>query len=85
VDETNFMQYTTLPSVDSTCGYACSDHASAYKAGYPAAQASESGFDDMFPDEHTPRDTIDVVDFDHVLQHARMSVGFAVELAFATL
>ncbi|KAF2649814.1 Zn-dependent exopeptidase [Lophiostoma macrostomum CBS 122681] len=77
--------YTTLPTVDSRCGYACSDHASANKAGFPAAEASESGIDDMSPYEHTPQDTVDTVDFDHVLQHARMTVGFAVELAFAQL
>jgi leucyl aminopeptidase len=78
-------QYTTLPTVDSRCGYACSDHASANKAGFPAAEASESGFDDMSPYEHTPQDTVDTVDFNHVLQHARMTVGFTAELAFAQL
>ncbi|KAB8230251.1 M28 family metallopeptidase [Aspergillus alliaceus] len=77
--------YTNLPSVDSKCGYGCSDHASATKYGYPAAFAFESEFGDDSPYIHSADDTIDTVNFDHVLQHARMTLGFAYELAFASL
>ncbi|KAE8143573.1 leucine aminopeptidase A [Aspergillus pseudotamarii] len=75
--------YCTIPTVDSKCGYGCSDHASATKYGYPAAFAFESAFGDDSPYIHSADDTIDTVNFDHVLQHGRLTLGFAYELAFA--
>jgi bacterial leucyl aminopeptidase len=77
------MQYVEIPFVDTQCGYACSDHASATKAGYPGAMVFESAFEDHLQSIHTAQDTMDKVDFDHVLQHARLSVGAAYELGFA--
>lgn len=71
--------------MESECGYACSDHASAHKYGYPSSFAFESEFGDDSPYIHSEKDTIDTVDFGHVLQHARLSLGFAYELAFASL
>lgn len=38
--------YCTIPWVETKCGYACSDHASASKAGYPSAFVIESTFGD---------------------------------------
>jgi leucyl aminopeptidase len=32
---------------------------------------------------HTPNDVMANVNFDHVLQHARMTLGFGYELGFA--
>lgn len=64
-------------------GYACSDHASANKAGYPSAFVIESEFKDSNKRIHTTLDTIDKLDFDHMLQHARMTLAFAYELALA--
>ncbi|KAB8070112.1 leucine aminopeptidase A [Aspergillus leporis] len=83
--KTIITAYTTLPYVDSKCGYGCSDHSSATKYGYPSAFAFESEFGDDSPYIHSADDTIDTVNFDHVLQHARLTVGFAYELAFASL
>ena len=57
---------------------------SAYKAGYPAALATEALFDNVNDALHTAKDTIDRLDFDHIMEHVKMSVGFAYELAFAT-
>jgi bacterial leucyl aminopeptidase len=71
--------------VDSKCGYGCSDHASATKAGYPSAFAFESAFGDDSPYIHTEEDTMETVNFDHVIEHAKMTVGFAYELAYAAL
>ncbi|GAB1200466.1 Leucine aminopeptidase 1 [Aspergillus pseudonomiae] len=51
--------------------------------GYPAAFAFESAFGDDSPHIHSADDTIDTVNFDHVLQHGRLTLGFAYELAFA--
>jgi leucyl aminopeptidase len=33
---------------------------------------------------HTAQDTISTVSFSHMLEHAKMTVGLAYELAFAT-
>ncbi|KAF4979795.1 hypothetical protein FZEAL_4069 [Fusarium zealandicum] len=77
--------YTSLTSVDSECGYGCSDHASATRAGFPSAFAFESTFDDSSPYIHSASDTISTVDFSHVLEFSKMVVGFAYELGFASL
>ena len=34
---------------------------------------------------HTAQDTINRVDFTHMVEHAKLVVGFVVELAFASL
>jgi leucyl aminopeptidase len=75
--------YCNIPYVETKCGYACSDHASASKAGYPSAFVIESDF--KYADEkiHTSDDKIEYLDFDHMLQHARLALGLAYELAFA--
>ncbi|KAH8887600.1 transferrin receptor [Thozetella sp. PMI_491] len=77
--------YCTIPYVTTKCGYACSDHASATKAGYPSALVSEAAFENTSPYLHTTSDTLSTVDFDHVLEHAKMTLGLAYELGFATL
>lgn len=77
-------QYCNITYVETKCGYACSDHASASKAGYPSAFVIESEFADSSPHIHTTADTIDTLDFDHMLQHARMTLGYVYELAHHT-
>lgn len=67
----------------STGGYACSDHASASKAGYPSAFVIESDFKYSDKKIHTTEDKIEYLDFNHMLQHARLTLGLAYELAFA--
>jgi len=77
--------YCAIPFVETKCGYACSDHASASKAGYPSAFVIESEFADSDKKIHTTEDKIEFLDFDHMLQHARLTLGLAYELAFAHL
>lgn len=78
--------YCDIPYVDTKCGYACSDHASASKAGYPSAFVIESEFSESNHKYiHTSGDTIDHLDINHMLQHAKLTIGFAYELAFADL
>ncbi|KAK6064265.1 peptidase family M28 [Seiridium cupressi] len=77
--------YTKLPAVSTKCGYACSDHASARNAGYPVALISESAFDDTSPYTHSAQDTLDTVNFAHLLELTKVSLGVAYELGFATL
>ncbi|KAM3419700.1 Peptide hydrolase [Cercospora zeina] len=77
-------EYCTIPYVETACGYACSDHASASKAGYPSAFVIESDFKYSDQKIHTTEDKIEYLDFDHMLQHARLTLGLAYELAFAS-
>lgn len=72
------VEYCDIPFVETKCGYACSDHASASKAGYPSAFVIESAFEDSDQHIHSTDDTIKYLSFDHMLQHARMTLAFAV-------
>jgi leucyl aminopeptidase len=78
-------QYCDIPYVETKCGYACSDHASASKAGYPSAFVIESDFQYSDNKIHTSDDTIQYLNFDHMLQHAKLTLGLAYELAYAKL
>ncbi|KAK4144605.1 uncharacterized protein C8A04DRAFT_11362 [Dichotomopilus funicola] len=84
---TNFIkvvidEYCDIPYVETKCGYACSDHASASKAGYPSAFVIESAFEYSDNHIHSTEDLIKYLSFDHMLQHARLTLAFAYELAF---
>lgn len=76
-------EYCEIPYILTKCGYACSDHASASKAGYPSAFVIESDFKYSDSKIHTTEDKIEYLSFDHMLQHARLTLGLAYELAFA--
>ncbi|KAJ4138168.1 Leucine aminopeptidase 1 [Fusarium equiseti] len=75
-------EYCDIPWVETKCGYACSDHASASKAGYPSAFVIESAFEYSDPHIHSTDDSIKYLSFDHMLQHARMTLGLVYELGF---
>lgn len=75
--------YCDIPYVETKCGYACSDHASASKAGYPSAFVIESAFEDSSDHIHSTSDVISTLSFDHMLQHAKLTLGLAYELATA--
>ncbi|KAF7546816.1 hypothetical protein G7Z17_g8153 [Cylindrodendrum hubeiense] len=75
-------EYCNIPWVETKCGYACSDHASASKAGYPSAFVIESTFENSDPHIHTTDDKIKYLSFDHMLEHARMTLGLVYELGF---
>ncbi|KAI8636135.1 hypothetical protein BD408DRAFT_426629 [Parasitella parasitica] len=88
VDEklTDFLKnlvdnYADIPYVLTKCGYACSDHASWRKVGFPSAFTIESAFDDSNHFIHTTGDTIDKLSFDHMKEFSKVAVGFAVELS----
>ncbi|KAL1962618.1 hypothetical protein VTN77DRAFT_9332 [Rasamsonia byssochlamydoides] len=76
-------EYCDIPYVDTKCGYACSDHASASRYGYPSAFVMEAEFQNSDKKIHSTEDLIKYLSFDHMLQHAKMSLAFAYELAFA--
>jgi len=75
--------YCDIGYVETKCGYACSDHASASKAGYPSAFVIESSFEDSDKKIHTTEDKLEYLSFEHMLQHAKLTLGLAYELAFA--
>ncbi|CAB4425049.1 unnamed protein product [Rhizophagus irregularis] len=75
--------YVDIPFSLTKCGYACSDHASWRKAGFPSAFAIEGDFGDSNPHIHSPNDLIQYISYDHMLQFSKLSVSFAVELSHA--
>lgn len=75
-------KYCDIPWVETKCGYACSDHASASSAGYPSAFVIESAFEHSDHHIHGTQDLIKYLSFDHMIQHARMTLGLAYELGF---
>ncbi|KAF8249122.1 Zn-dependent exopeptidase [Wilcoxina mikolae CBS 423.85] len=84
---TNFLAtlvpvYTQLGILFDECGYGCSDHASAYLSGYPAAYVADEIIVDSSPYIHSANDTVDKLDFSHILEHSKLTVGFCVEASY---
>jgi leucyl aminopeptidase len=77
--------YTDTEAKDSKCGYACSDHASATRAGNSRAFVFEGEMQTAYRNIHTVNDTVLKVNLAHMVEHARLVMGFVVELAFAAL
>ncbi|KAF9563143.1 Zn-dependent exopeptidase [Agrocybe pediades] len=76
--------YSRIPwAMDKVCGYACSDHASWYKNGFPSAFPYEAVTGNDNPNVHTSSDTTSVNGFSwaHSLEFAKIAVAFAYELA----
>ncbi|MBC7398053.1 MAG: M20/M25/M40 family metallo-hydrolase [Bdellovibrionales bacterium] len=63
------------------CGYACSDHASWNRAGYPAIMPFEATLNDDNKNIHTKNDIITLLDFTHSLHFTKLALAFAVELS----
>ncbi|CAG8631426.1 291_t:CDS:2, partial [Acaulospora morrowiae] len=74
--------YASIPSIESKCGYACSDHASWTKAGYPSAFVIEDSMEDTNPYIHSSDDLIKHLSFEHMLEFAKLSVSMAIELSY---
>lgn len=73
--------YLKIPFKESKCGYACSDHSSATKNGYPAAFVIESQMSSNNHYVHTTMDTIDRLSLDHMAEHAKIGLGYILELS----
>lgn len=74
-------EYCSIPYVETQCGYACSDHSSASKNGYQSAFVIESAFENSDHNIHTTEDKVEYLDFDHMLEHAKLTLGYAIELS----
>lgn len=59
-----------------------SDFASATEAGYQSAFVIEAPFEKTSPYIHTSDDTLATVNYAHMVQHGKMTLGFVYELAF---
>ncbi len=74
-----------LPGISwayTSCGYACSDHASWTGEGFPASTPFESAKNDMNRDIHTSRDTISQSGgtADHAYKFSQLALAYALEL-----
>lgn len=88
-DLTDFIKniinvYCEIPYVLTKCGYACSDHSSATRAGYRSAFVIESDFSLSNPLIHSQNDVIENLSFSHMKEHAKLTLGFAIELGGAS-
>ncbi|KAF9257570.1 Zn-dependent exopeptidase [Marasmius fiardii PR-910] len=75
--------YSRIPAeLTRTCGYACSDHASWNRAGYPTSFPFEATTENYNPYIHTDGDTVDVAGFSwtHALEFVELALGAAIEL-----
>ncbi|KIM90560.1 hypothetical protein PILCRDRAFT_187745 [Piloderma croceum F 1598] len=75
--------YLDIPWVGTKCGYACSDHASFSKAGYPSSFTIESAFENSNSNIHSQNDRIDVspeFSFEHMLEFSKLAVAYVIEL-----
>ncbi|RYP16895.1 hypothetical protein DL766_009011 [Monosporascus sp. MC13-8B] len=71
------LQHTTTGYANKQCGYGCSDHASASVIEAAASRTS--------PYNHTDRDAVSTLNFSHTLEHAKLAIGYAYELTFASV
>ncbi|KAI4234931.1 MAG: hypothetical protein L6R40_006599 [Gallowayella cf. fulva] len=67
------------PYTTDTCGYGCSDHASAYSNGFPAAYVCDEPDKTSTPYIHSPNDAYSTVSFSTVLRHAKFTMAFLIE------
>ncbi|KAL1946540.1 hypothetical protein VTO73DRAFT_14644 [Trametes versicolor] len=76
--------YLDIPWVETKCGYACSDHASWRKGGYPSVFTIEATFENSnHGNIHSASDRYDISDefsFAHMLEFSKLAVSFAIEL-----
>jgi len=77
-------EYTLFENrgTNTACNYACSDHASWARSGYPAAFVFESVFSNSNPYIHTPNDLRSRLNQAHMLEFAKLALSFAVELSY---
>lgn len=78
--------YLQLQIVDDQCGYACSDHASWFRQGYPTVVPFESRTNQMNRRIHTTQDVLSpVLSFKHSAAIAKLTLALAYELGNSEL
>lgn len=78
---------TGATQATSTCGYACSDHASWNQRGFPSSIAFESLFSQYNPNIHKTTDTLANSDptAGHALKFSKLGAAYMAELAKGTI
>lgn len=77
--------YLTNRIIEDECGYACSDHASWHRQGYPAFTPFEASTETMNRRIHTAQDQINnETSFRHSLEFSKIALIFAMDLANST-
>jgi leucyl aminopeptidase len=79
--ETLTNTYVKQPVSYTSCGYACSDHATWTKNGFKSALPFEAEFGSDNPSIHTAQDTLDLVSLSHMTDFTKLGLAFVVELA----
>ena len=75
-------EYVKVPWREDKCGYACSDHASWNRAGFPSAFPFESPSRSMNPKIHTVNDTLqNYLDVEFGMHFAQLGLAYAIEAA----
>ncbi len=71
-------------AVEDRCGYACSDHASWSRKGYPASIPFESRMDEHNSAIHSRRDTLERTqnNAEHSVPYAQLLVAYLLELGY---
>ncbi|KAK0100297.1 hypothetical protein ONS95_008255 [Cadophora gregata] len=75
-------QYTGITAGTSSCGYGCSDHASATSNGFPASFVHEDTMDGSSPYIHSANDAYSTIQWDAVLRHIKLTIGFLTEASY---
>ena len=75
--------YGKAAYADTQCGYGCSDHASFDRYGFPASFPFESPFPERNPHMHTTNDVLSHLNQTHMLEFAKLGVGFIADLSCA--
>ncbi|KAI8847067.1 hypothetical protein BC829DRAFT_434074 [Chytridium lagenaria] len=79
--------YTKYNFVNTRCGYRCTDHAAWSDHGYQASFAFESTMANAFPyndrvmSDGGALDTVERLNFDHITEFIKSTIGYVVELA----
>ncbi|KAM4058902.1 peptidase family M28 domain-containing protein [Hirsutella rhossiliensis] len=74
--------YLGRPPSRTKCGYACSDHASAYQYSFPAVLVIEDTFESASRERDTSDDTLDKVEGATLYRHTKLAIGYVVEASY---
>ncbi|KAK6507536.1 Leucine aminopeptidase 1 [Arthrobotrys musiformis] len=80
-------KYTSLTPVLTTCGYACSDHASAIRYGYAGGLITSGTIPELSKADysHTKHDTMDKLSTPHIAEFVKFGIAWMVALGTAEL
>ncbi|KAK0649192.1 hypothetical protein B0T16DRAFT_428046 [Cercophora newfieldiana] len=72
----------TGTTATSSCGYGCSDHASARSNGFPAAYFGDEPIGTSSPYIHSAQDAYSTIQWPTILRHSKFVLAFLVEASF---